>query len=224
MKIWHISDTHGYHHLLTIPEDIDTIVFSGDCANYRDPFTNEVEVIGFLNWFESLKIKNKIMIAGNHDSSIEKGLIKKKDIEARGIIYLFNESTEVDGVKFWGSPITPEFGGWSFMMKRSNTNKLWQTIPEDTDVVITHGPPKGVLDLSYTREHVLETCGDSALMKRINIIEPKLMLFGHIHDNEDIVNQGTRQLANLRTVFSNGSVVKDRHFGRLSSNGNVLYV
>ena len=71
MKIWHISDTHTYHRLLEVPTDIDMVIFSGDCSNPRDPYPNEVEVRGFIDWYRSLKIQYKIFVAGNHDTSIE---------------------------------------------------------------------------------------------------------------------------------------------------------
>mgnify|MGYP003565119632 FL=1 len=70
MKIWHFSDSHTYHSLLEIPKDVDIVIFSGDCSNPRDPYTNEWEVRDFINWFSSLPIKYKIFVAGNHDTSI----------------------------------------------------------------------------------------------------------------------------------------------------------
>jgi len=48
------------------------------------------------------------------------------------------------------------------------------------------------------------------------------MMFGHIHNNEDIVNAGIRKVYGLDTIFSNGSVVTDRKFGKLTSNGNIF--
>ena len=62
MKIWHISDTHTYHGFLKVPEGIDMVIFSGDCSNPRDPYTNEHEVRNFITWFDSLKIKHKIFV------------------------------------------------------------------------------------------------------------------------------------------------------------------
>jgi Icc-related predicted phosphoesterase len=81
-----------------------------------------------------------------------------------------------------------------------------------------------MLDLSYDRANNLENCGDRSLWNKIQIVKPKLMLFGHIHDNKDIINAGTRTIRGLDTIFSNGSVVTDGKFGRLSSNGNILEI
>jgi len=225
MKIWHIGDTHTYHDLLEIPKDIDIVIFSGDCSNPRDPYSNELEVRNFIDWFKYLPIKHKIFVAGNHDSSIEKGLVTKKDFTQYNIIYLENEHVVVEGIKIFGSPYTPTFGNWSFMKERHKLDRIWdKAIDNDSDIIVVHGPPKGILDLSYDRDNKLENCGDKSLWNRVQIVKPKLMLFGHIHDNKDIINAGTRTVRGLDTVFSNGSVVTDGKFGKLSSNGNILEI
>jgi len=224
MKIWHISDTHTYHSLLKIPENIDLVIFSGDCSNPRSPFLNEKEVKDFIYWFSNLDIKYKIFIAGNHETSIEYGLIKKIEFTSKNIIYLENTYIDIEGLKIWGSPYTPDFNNWSFMRKRNSLNKLWQTIPEDTDILITHGPPKGILGLSEDRSHNLYLCGCSALKKRILKLNLKLHCFGHVHNTKNIINAGTSKLSILDTIFSNGSVVTDGKFGTLSSNGNIIEI
>ena len=226
MKIWHISDTHTYHRLLEVPTDIDMVIFSGDCSNPIDPYPNEVEVRGFIDWYRSLPIKHKIFVAGNHDTSIEKRFVTKEDFEYHNIIYLENESITIEGIKIFGSPYTPTFGyGWAFNKDRTKLDRIWRNIiDEDVDIVITHGPPKGTLDLSVDRNHNIERCGDKSLMNRVKEVEPKLVLFGHIHNCEDIINQGTMTLSGLNTTFSNGSVMKDGRFGKLTSNGNILEI
>ena len=224
MKIWHFSDTHTYHELLEIPKDIDLAIFSGDCSNPRNPILNLPEVSGFLTWFQSIKIKHKIMIAGNHDSSIEARLINKNIIESYGITYLENEEIVIDGIKIWGSPHVPNFGNWCFMKSRSKLDKVWRNIPDNTNIIITHGPPKGCLDLSENYDRSIEQCGCSALMKRILVIKPLLVCFGHIHNTRNIINAGTMKLSIQDTIFSNGSVVTDGRFGKLSSNGNIINI
>ena len=217
--------THTYQGLLEIPKDIDMVIFSGDCSNPRDPYSNELEVRNFIDWFKCLPIKHKIFVAGNHDSSIEKGLVTKKDFIQYNIIYLENEHVVVEGIKIFGSPYTPTFGNWSFMKERHKLDRIWDNaIDNDSDIIVVHGPPKGILDLSYDRDNKLENCGDKSLWNKVQIVKPKLMLFGHIHDNKDIINAGTRTVRGLDTVFSNGSVVTDGKFGKLSSNGNILEI
>jgi Icc-related predicted phosphoesterase len=225
MKIWHISDTHTFHELLNVPEDIDMVIFSGDCSNPRDPYNNEPEVRAFIDWYSGLDIQYKIFVAGNHDTSIERGLVTKGDFRASGIIYLENGGIEIEGLKIWGSPNTPTFGQWAFMKAREKINRVWDQIDADVDILIVHGPPKGILDQSYSRENVLEYCGCNALKKQVlDRIKPKLMCFGHIHNTKDIINAGVLKLSGYTTQFSNGSVVTDGKFGKLSSNGNILSI
>ena len=225
MKIWHISDTHTYHGLLKVPEDIDMVIHSGDATNPRDPYASEQEMLNFISWFGSLPIKHKVFVAGNHDLCIERNLVTKIDFMKNGIVYLENDYTEVEGIKIWGSPFTPTFGqGWAFNKKRSALHDIWKEIPDDVDIVVVHGPPKGILDLAYHQLNCIEFCGDEALRKRMYLLNPKLCLFGHIHNNDDIINAGTMKLSNHDTIYSNGSVVTDGKFGKLSSHGNTFEI
>jgi Icc-related predicted phosphoesterase len=229
MKIWHISDTHTFHWNLTIPEGIDMVLFSGDCSNPQALFQSEKEIKDFIHWFGNLPIKHKVMIAGNHDLAIEHGYVIKQDFIDKGIIYLENSEIVIEGLKIWGSPVTPAFGqGWAFNERRDRLHDLWATIPEDTDIIITHGPPKGVLDMSYHwmgygGKPFLEYCGCEALRKRCLVIKPKLVCFGHIHDNEDNYNSGVTKLSDHQTLYSNGCVLKDGRFDfGPKSNGNLF--
>ena len=130
MKIWHISDTHGYHEQLIMPENIDLVIHTGDCSNHRDPFLNEPEVWKFVDWYEKLPIPNKIFIPGNHDTSIERGLVKASDFISRGIHLLNHDWIDMNGIKIFGSPFTPTFGNWAFMKSRETINRVWEQIPE----------------------------------------------------------------------------------------------
>jgi Icc-related predicted phosphoesterase len=223
MKIWHISDTHTYHDLLKIPSGIDMVIHSGDCSNPRDPYNNEPEVRDFIDWYKELNIKYKIYVAGNHDTSIEKKLVLKQDFENCGIIYLENESITIEGIKIFGSPHTPNFGNWAFMKERTKLERFWRlAIEEDINILVTHGPPKGILDKSYDRNNNMESCGDKSLLNRVLEVQPSYVLFGHIHNCKDIINAGFQKLSICDTLFSNGSVVTDGKFGKLTSNGNIF--
>lgn len=223
IKIWHISDTHSFHKLLEIPDGIDLVIHSGDCSNSRDPYVNETEVRKFIDWYKDIPIKNKVYVAGNHDTSIEKGLVTKKDFSDVGITYLENEYATLCGLKIFGSPHTPQFGQWAFMKDRVKLERFWRkAMNEDCDIVVTHGPPKGALDKSYDRDGKMEHCGDRSLFNRIREISPGLSLFGHIHNTEDIINAGVLKFSVGETLYSNGSVVTDGKFGKLTSNGNVI--
>lgn len=223
-KIKHISDTHGYHSLLEIEDDIDIIIHSGDFSNFRDFYKNEPEARDFLNWYANVPVKHKVLIAGNHDAypaTFNKAF--RSICKELNIIYLENKDVEIEGLVIWGSPITPSYGDWHFMKDRAKMDAFYKNIPSEADIVVTHGPPKGILDLSYSPVGTLEFCGCKSLRNHIlNRVKPKLHLFGHIHNCDDILNQGTMQINGCETIFSNGSVVTDRKFGYLSSNGNTF--
>lgn len=223
-RIWHISDTHGYHSLLSIPENIDIVIHSGDFSNHRNFYQNEPEARDFLNWYASLPIKNKVLIAGNHDAFPATHNKEFRDLcKHFNITYLENEDVEIMDLVIWGSPVTPSYGNWHFMRDRSKMDALYKHIPSGVDIVVTHGPPKGLLDLSYNPIGELEFCGCKSLRNHLlDRVKPRLSLFGHIHNCDDILNQGTMSLNGHDTTFSNGSVVTDRKFGFLSSNGNIF--
>jgi Icc-related predicted phosphoesterase len=222
MKIWHISDTHSNHDLLAIPENIDAVIHSGDASNWKDPYRNEPELRAFIDWFAALPIPIKVFVPGNHDTSLEKGLITRDMIESLGIRLLLTEEQEIGGFRFWGSPFVPRYGDWSFMKDRGTINRVWETIPDGIDVIVTHGPPYGVLDATIRRDHQYDLCGDSALFKAVSRVHPKLMCFGHIHSCGDIRNSGTRTVHGKRTIFSNGSCCDDGKWGVITSHGNVI--
>ena len=225
MKIWHISDTHGFHNHLNIPEGIDLVIHTGDCSNHMSPYENEWEVKNFLMWYENLDIPNKIYIPGNHDTSIENGLVKASDFIPRGIHLLMHDWIDVNGIKIFGSPYTPTFGQWSFMKSRETINRVWETIPEGMDIIGVHGPCKGILDLSYNRKKELEFCGDNALKKHILKLKPKYFLSGHIHNCEDIINVGFRHLPEYGITFSNAAGVTDGKFDlRITYHGNIFEI
>ncbi|NDB80975.1 hypothetical protein EB155_14040 [archaeon] len=226
MKIWHISDTHGFHNQLVIPEGIDLVIHTGDASNYLDPYTNEPEVRKFIDWYEQISIPNKIFIPGNHDTSIERGLVRASDFISRGIHILNHDWMDVNGIKIFGSPYTPTYGQWAFMKSRETINRVWEQIPEGMDIIAVHGPCKGILDLSRDRQNVLEFCGDGALRKHVlNRVKPKYFLSGHIHNFEEIINTGFRHLPDYGITFSNAAGVTDRKFNYgLTYNGNIFEI
>lgn len=108
------------------------------------------------------------------------------------------------------------------MKSREKLGRIWNDIPEGTNVVVTHGPPKRILDLSENRQYELEYCGDSALGKRIEAVKPLIHMFGHVHTFKDIPNNSI--LYRNGTYYSNGSVVEDGKFDKPATNGHVFEI
>lgn len=219
-KIWALSDTHGTHRQAIIPEGIDLFIFAGDSTNYRDLHNNLPEFEDFFNWIVNLDIKYKVIIAGNHDAWATKKYNIEK-LEEAGIIYLEDDYTFVNDIKIWGSPWTPTFGTWHFMKDRAKIDRNWEHMDHDIDILVTHGPPKSILDLTENRDYQLEQCGDSALYKRVRERNIKYHIFGHVHDFKSCLNFGQYK-SDFGTTFMNVSSVEDGKIGVLKHNGIVF--
>lgn len=190
MKIWFISDTHCEHQSLIVPV-VDAVIHCGDESVHGNAWMKERESRSFFEWYSALKIPTKIFVPGNHSTAIEQGLIRGSDFP--DVKCLIHESMEWNGFKIFGSPYTPEFFDWAYMKPRSVLDIVWQSIPNEIDILITHGPPKGILDVTadiYTGEPV--HVGSGSLMRHVKErIRPRIHAFGHIHDEPGISNFGT---------------------------------
>lgn len=183
MKICPISDTHHKHTLLKLPpsDEVDTIIHAGDFStNFAKTFYS------FLDWYSDLPYKNKILVAGNHDEYIfgvgYQNIYEK--CKAVGVIYLQDSSVEIDGIKFHGSPWSNSFGSWVFMGDEDALNGHWSLIPDDTDVLITHGPAYGKGDLVNNSWSSDNHVGSKTLLKKLDELKSlKLHLYGHIHED-----------------------------------------
>lgn len=212
MKIYHIGCTHQVHDKLHIPEDTDILVHSGDWSNYRDIDLNTKEFFLFVAWVRNKlsHIPHKIFVPGNHNIyEYNNERMAKILFNEVGVKLLIDEAVEIEGIKFYGSPFTPRHGDWAYMADRNKLFKRWNNIPADTDVLITHGPPKGILDLTEEYDHSLSQQGDKALKTVIkdNLHNLKLHMFSHIHSNNVVTNNGV--LFRDGVFYSNASVVKD---------------
>jgi hypothetical protein len=133
------------------------------------------------------------VIAGNHDWLFQKNRAAVEPMLTNAI-YLENSGVEIDGFKFWGSPQQPEFCDWAFNVPRGAAIKrFWDMIPNDIDVLITHGPPLGIRD--WIRPHDGHL-GCEDLLNAVRRVQPQLHVFGHIHGGSGTAGNGVTQYVN----------------------------
>ncbi len=171
-----ISDLHGHYPQL---EGGDLLIVAGDLTARDSPD----ERLMFLQWLADQKYRKKVWIGGNHDNSLVGMSFRKTREDAAE--YLCDSGTEFEGLKIWGSPWTLRFDGINphcMAFTCSTEEELadkWALIPEDTDILVTHGPPFGLLDINKTQECV----GSVSLRNRaFNLEKIKLFIFGHVHE------------------------------------------
>jgi Icc-related predicted phosphoesterase len=182
MKITLISDTHNKHKYIT--DDLhggDLLIHAGDISSMG----YEHEIREFCKWYNGLdNYTNKVFIAGNHDWGFQINIDKTKEILDfyEGINYLQDESTLIGDsmVNIYGSPWQPEFHNWAFNLPRmgNELKEKWDNIPNNTDILITHGPAYGYVDKVIGRT---ENLGCELLTERIKQLKPKIHVCGHIH-------------------------------------------
>jgi len=191
MNFTFISDTHNKHHGVGVSSNGGDIIFhTGDATSQG----GEWEIIRFLDWYSKLNYTHKVFTPGNHDFGFEKEPEKyKKMFKEAGVHLLIDSGVTLDGIKIWGSPVTPWFHNWAFNRARNGSEAAlhnvdyifphWDMIPNNLDVLLTHGPPYMILDeLQYidgTPKGQFIGCED--LLKRIKEVKPKIHAFGHIH-------------------------------------------
>jgi len=195
-----ISDVHSRYSNLVLPEG-DILICSGDAT-----MSGKLqEVVDFAHWFGSQNYKHKILVAGNHDF-----LFQDHPEEARklcidnNITYLESKDVVIDGIKFYGDPWTKWFFDWAFNLSRYDmlaVKEHWAKIPDDTNVLILHGPAWGILDKIPSGHPV----GCEFLLSRINKLKDlKLFQFGHIHHSYGIKDCGD-------FIAANASICDERY-------------
>jgi len=196
-KVIAISDLHGF--LPDIPR-CDLLLIAGDVTpvtNHDLAFQADWLHTDFRFWLESLPAQQIIFIAGNHDLVFqqERSLVPK-DLPA---IYLEDSAFEWQGLKIWGTPWQPWFFDWAFNLREPELKAKWDLIPEDTDILVVHGPPFGYGDGVPGRDGIRYT-GSPSLLARIKAVAPKLVVFGHIHEGRGEWRLGETVLANVTIV------------------------
>lgn len=219
-KIWFISDTHNHHEQLTVPTEVDAVIHCGDESTQRKTHWNECEARNFFEWFAGLSIGKKFFVPGNHSMAIAKGRVRPEEYPT--IQFLVHAGCQWNDLRLFGSPYTPWFFGWAYNIARSDLGSLWSQIPAGVDILITHGPPKGILDVTRdwrTKEPI--HIGSKSLTRQVSErICPRIHAFGHLHDEEGIQNFGT--VTQGKTQYVNCACCY--HDGQLVHHGIVLEV
>jgi Icc-related predicted phosphoesterase len=207
MKFVIISDTHTMHKGLENRFNFPPADFLIHCGDITGRGT-ENTIREFLEWFNNLnQFKYKIFIAGNHDRLFEAVPQLTKEIlnEYPNIIYLEDSGIELDGIKFWGSPVSKPFMNWAFNRPEEKLKKHWETIPNNIDVLITHSPPHKIMDYGvFSKEH---TGSPSLFNEVINRIKPKIHCFGHIHNDYGMKIYGETKFINASNLNEDYKIV-----------------
>lgn len=214
-KITFISDTHSKHNMIS--KDLpggDILIHAGDFMNSG---RNPMDIYQFCKWFEGLEqYDNKVFIAGNHDRLFETDPEMASEIYGayENITYLQDEELAIyydgpngdmpeENIRIYGSPWQPEFYNWAFNLPRhgEEMKEKWDAIPDNTDILITHGPPFGYLDIPGGQSIRV---GCEMLRERVDAFKPKIHVFGHIHGSAGYYFNG-------HTHFINAAVLNESY-------------
>lgn len=215
LKVIAISDTHNKHRSLNISE-ADMIVCCGDIS-----FRGELDIIeDFAKWMQNLPVQHKITIFGNHEVGLRSDGSKRKKalqiLKDHDIIYLEDSSCTVEKengekVKIYGTPYTKAFGNWEFALKtQDQCQRKWAQIHEDTNILLTHQPCYGILDLVedniYNIGRDLHQGCEDLLNRTMELEHLKVNIYGHLH-----LNGGNENITN-GIKFINASVCDEQYY------------
>lgn len=199
IKVVVLSDTHGVFNNLTVPEG-DILIHAGDLTS----FGNIDQVEQGIAFLESLPHEYKLFVPGNHDFPFEEKLYAVEKF-MKTVIYLQDKDITIKGIKFYGTAWQPPFGNMAFNIdSEAERAEKWKLIPDDTEFLITHTPPFNILDGINAFRHV----GCKALTERVGQIQPKVHVFGHIHEAYGSVEQNGTLSVNA-SIHGKGGNDKD---------------
>jgi Icc-related predicted phosphoesterase len=196
MKTVFLSDTHNYE--VAVPEG-DLVVHCGD-ATERGTIQ---EVSKFAEWFGKLPHRHKLFIAGNHDFLFEQNpTVARLILKDNGIAYLEDDYLELEGLRIYGTPQQPYFHGWAFNREEEDLMEIYERIPDGLDILITHCPPRGILD-EVAQDFKLRHIGSYDLLQKVSRAKPKFHCFGHCH-----VGYGAKSV--IDTFYINAAICNER--------------
>lgn len=205
MKIVAISDTHGKWNRLQIPE-CDILISAGDYS-----FRGEKHMVeDFHKWLNKQQAGYVVSVQGNHELNVEKNFEQMKEVAEKacpGVHFIAEGGVNIEGINIWGSAVTPWFRNWAWNVERGPKIKAhWDKIPTNTNILVTHGPPYGILDIvPFANGTPKERVGCHDLLNRlIDLPDLKMHIFGHIHHSH-----GAEMVANVR--FYNASICDEAY-------------
>ena len=190
MRIVCVSDTHGHGREVVVPHG-DVLVHAGALTGMG----SLVQIAKEAAWLRSLPHRTKVVIAGNHDFGFEREPGPAVAL-LHDLVYLEDSEASVDSVRFYGSPWQPWFFDWAFNLERGPAIRArWDQIPAGIDVLVTHGPPAGILDRTAAGMDV--GCAD--LLEAVARVRPRVHVFGHIHEGYGVVERDGTKFVNAST-------------------------
>jgi Calcineurin-like phosphoesterase len=191
MRIVAVADTHLFHEELVVP-DGDLFVHAGDMCRGGDLD----ELRGAVAWIASLPHRHKLIVAGNHDWAFAREPELARALLG-DIAYLEDSATTIEGFTIYGAPWQPAYNDWAFNLPRgAPLAEKWSSIPRGLDLLVTHSPPMGIGD---NMPELPNRLGCAVLRARVEAVEPRLHMFGHIHCDGGAWQRGATMFANVTT-------------------------
>ena len=192
-----VSDTHELHRELDVPSG-DILIHAGDFTMFSK---SAAAILDFNEWLEELPYRWKIVVPGNHEFFLASEPSRHSLISNATV--LINEGIEVAGLKIWGSPTTPLLGGAFGLSSPADRTRLYATVTEDVDILVTHGPPYGILDRS---PGALYHAGCPQLLEAVTRLKPKLHVFGHLHGAHGMMSTEDTLFVNAALLGPDGDL------------------
>ena len=211
LRVVCISDTHGMHEQVPVPPG-DILLHTGDLTGTGAP----AELRALADWLGSQPHTHKVVIAGNHDLTLhvdyyrsawrrfhrrarpfDAEAIRHRFVSDDRFTYLEDGLVELGGLRIYGSPWQPTFYDWAFNLDRgAPIAAVWDRIPRDVDILLTHGPPLGRGDLCVSGQRA----GCLDLLKAVQgRVRPRFHVFGHIHEGYGATSDGHTTYINAST-------------------------
>lgn len=208
IRICCLSDLHG--NLIDVPE-CDLLILAGDLCHNHNDYRWYGRVL--KPWIDETAERCKIIaVAGNHDWAFQED---PEIIPEMNWSYLEDSGIEWNGLKIWGTPWQKRFYDWAFNADEPDMKAKWDLIPDDTDILVLHGPPYGYGDKVSRRPYgadydeekwpEAEHVGSPSLTERIKSLKNlKLSVAGHIHSGYGVYKIG-------ESTFVSASLVNERY-------------